>query len=79
LVRDDRWKYIWRFPAGPDELYDMQNEPGELQNRAGELECAEVVRQRRARIEAFFNRYADPQYDLWHGGRSKAGRLIGIE
>lgn len=79
LVRDDRWKYIWRFPAGPDELYDMQNDPGELQNRAGELECAEVVRQRRARIEAFFNRYADPQYDLWHGGRSKAGRLIGIE
>ena len=57
----------------------MQNDPGELQNRAGELECAKVVRQRRARIEAFFNRYVDPQYDLWHGGRSKAGRLIGIE
>jgi len=32
----------------------------------------------RERIEAFFNRYADPEFDLWRGGRSKAGRPVGV-
>jgi hypothetical protein len=27
------------------------------------------------RLEAFFKEYADPQYDMWHGGKSKAKRL----
>ena len=27
------------------------------------------------RLDDFFARYADPQYDIWHGGRSKANRV----
>ena len=30
------------------------------------------------RLDAFFSRYADPEYDLWKGGRSKAGIRSGI-
>jgi hypothetical protein len=26
------------------------------------------------RLDAFFQQYADPQYDVWRGGRSKAKR-----
>ena len=25
-------------------------------------------------LDDFFAKYADPQYDIWHGGRSKAKR-----
>lgn len=76
LIREERWKYIWRFPAGPDELYEMQTDPQERQNLAKEVEHAEIISQLRARIETFFDRYADPQYNLWRSGRSKAGRLV---
>ncbi|HEX4150013.1 MAG TPA: hypothetical protein VHY20_13535, partial [Pirellulales bacterium] len=27
------------------------------------------------RLDAFFNRYADPKYDLYRGGASKSGLL----
>ena len=78
MVRDDRWKYTWRFPAGPDELYDMQDDPGERRNLAAAPECAPIVENMRQQLQTFFDRYADPQYDLWRGGRSKAGRLAGV-
>ncbi len=27
-------------------------------------------------LDAFFHQHADPQYDVWNGGRSKASRLV---
>ncbi len=74
-VRTERWKYSWRKPDGPDELYDMIEDPGERWNRAGDVDCREVIDEHRRRIEDFFARYADPQWDLWRGGSTKAGRL----
>ena len=76
MVRDDTWKYVWRYPDGPDELYHMPSDPGERINKAGAADCAAVVEGLRAKIAAFFARYADPAYDVWQGGRSKAGRLV---
>ena len=29
------------------------------------------------RLEAFFKRYAEPEYDLWHGGGAKSHLLTG--
>jgi len=76
MVRTDRWKFTWRNPEGPNELYDVENDPGESENKAGHAEWSEEETDLRDRIAAFFDRYADPQYDLWKSGRSKAGRLI---
>ena len=76
MVRNDQWKYTWRFPNGLDELYDMVNDPGERNNLVGKAEYKDTVTDLRGEIEAFFDEYADPQYDLWKDGRSKAGRLI---
>ena len=78
MVRADRWKYTWRCPEGPDELYDMVVDPGERTNLAASSDCAATVGEMRERIDAFFNRYADPQYDRWRGGRSKAGGLADV-
>jgi arylsulfatase A-like enzyme len=75
-IRTRRWKYTHRFPDGPDDLYDLQEDPSERENLAGDPEHAESQRELRGRLDAFFARYADPQYDLWRGGTSKAGRAI---
>lgn len=75
MVRNDAWKYTWRYPDGPDELYDMQRDPGERKNLVDDTRYATAVQDLRAQIAAFFNRYADPKYDLWKSGTSKAGRL----
>ncbi|MBI4579087.1 MAG: sulfatase-like hydrolase/transferase, partial [Planctomycetes bacterium] len=72
MVRTDRWKLTRRFPSGPDELYDLANDPGEKDNLFGRPEPAAVQRQLQERLDAFFKRYADPKYDLWKGGISKA-------
>jgi arylsulfatase A-like enzyme len=71
-VRTEDWKYVARFPEGPFELYDMKKDPQERFNLFGQpgtdAKRAELAKQ----LDDFFARYADPQYDIWKGGRSKA-------
>jgi arylsulfatase A-like enzyme len=76
-VRAERWKYVARFPNGPFELYDMQTDPQERFNLYGQPGLEKTREELAKRLDAFFRQYADPQYDIWRGGRSKAGRLSG--
>jgi arylsulfatase A-like enzyme len=75
-VRTDRWKHIVRFPDGPDELYDLRADPGERTNLVDRDMHAGERAALRKRLNDFFARHADPKYDLWRGGRSKASRLV---
>lgn len=74
-VRTNEWKYVVRHPNGPHELYDMKTDPRERFNLYGQPKHAERQRELAAKLDQFFVKYADPQYDMWKGGRSKAGRL----
>jgi arylsulfatase A-like enzyme len=74
-IRTDGWKYVARVPDGPFELYDMKADPRERFNLYGQPGREAVRDDLARRLDAFFACHADPQYDLWHGGRSKAGRL----
>jgi len=74
-IRTDRWKYVARHPAGPYELYDMQADPRERFNLFGQPGTEATRAELAGRLDAFFATYADPQYDLWKGGRSKARRV----
>lgn len=74
-IRTADWKYVERFPDGPHELYDLQNDPGEQFNLYGQPQQQERQQELRERLKAFFARYADPKYDLWNGGGSKT-RLL---
>ena len=71
MIRTPEWKYTRRFPDGPDELYDLRNDPGERTNLIEQPQHAGIRSRLAARLTAFFDRYADPKYDLWQGGRSK--------
>jgi arylsulfatase A-like enzyme len=74
-VRSKDWKLVLRHPQGPHELYDMQHDPQERFNLYGQPDLESVRHDLQMRLESFFERYADPQYDLWKDGRSKAKQL----
>ena len=74
-IRTADWKYIHRFPAGPNELYDLARDPGETANLVDHPADAATRKKLKARLDRFFARYADPKYDLWRGGASKTLRL----
>jgi arylsulfatase A-like enzyme len=78
-IRTDRYKLVLRHPAGPHELYDMRADPAERFNLFGQPGLEPVRAELQGRLEAFFQAYADPQYDVWRGGRSKARRVTGPE
>ncbi|MCA9410328.1 MAG: hypothetical protein KC944_03900, partial [Candidatus Omnitrophica bacterium] len=75
-IRTDEWKYIERTPYGPDELYHVSEDPGEETNLIHHLDRRETGKELRARLHEFFDRYADPRYDLWKGGGSKTKLLV---
>lgn len=74
-IRTDGWKYVARNPSGPYELYDMNADPQERFNLFGQKEHSEKQQELALQLDEFFEEYADPEYDLWKGGRTKAGRL----
>jgi arylsulfatase A-like enzyme len=74
-IRAERWKYVERHPNGPHELYDMQSDPHERFNQFGQPGTQLVQQELAGRLSRFFQEFADPKYDIWQGGRSKASRL----
>lgn len=79
-VRTEDWKYVARrFPEGPSELYNMVEDPHERFNLYGQTHVAGIQQTMSEKLNDFFSEYADPQYDLWNGGRSKARLLVAPE
>lgn len=74
-MRTDDWKLVLRQPQGPNELYDKRTDMNERFNLYGQSGTEKLRDELRSKLEAFFDRYADPQYDLWKNGRSKARRI----
>jgi len=74
-IRTDRWKYIQRYRQMPNELYDLKNDPEELENLIDQPQHAAVRRDLQRRLTHYFDRVAVPKWDLWKGGRSKSGLI----
>ncbi len=77
VIQTRQWKYIRRFLDTPDELYDLAADPGETRNLAADPARADVVADLGGQLAAFFDRYADPQWDVWRGGTAKATLVYG--
>jgi arylsulfatase A-like enzyme len=71
MIRTPRWKLTRRYPGGPDELYDMQNDPQERQNLVAQPAGARVLHSLNERLQQFFDGFADPKYDRTRNGKSK--------
>ncbi|MEM7131553.1 MAG: sulfatase-like hydrolase/transferase [Chloroflexota bacterium] len=63
MIRTREWKYVHRYPFGPHELYDLNNDPGERENLIGESAQQELREGLQAELEGWFVRYADPMRD----------------
>jgi arylsulfatase A-like enzyme len=74
MIRTPEWKLTLRYPNGPDEFYNMALDPEESKNLIHVSQFAGARNKLQQQLEAFFARYADPQYDLWKSGKSKAPR-----
>lgn len=76
MIRTNRHKLIRRHPTGPNELFDLEHDSEERKNIYDEPRVLDVQHELNDRLQAFFARHADPRYDVWKNGRSKAGRLL---
>ena len=75
-IRTRRWLLMRRFRPTPydfgDELYDLESDPDERRNIAGDRASQADLAELSARIDAFFSRYSDARWDLWRGGTVKS-------
>ena len=42
MIRSAEWKLVWRYPAGPHELYDVAEDPDERVNLSADPDTASV-------------------------------------
>ncbi len=83
-IRTSRFAYWKRLPGfeskWPPVLFDMERDPEQNVNLAGEPEYDDVVRELDDSLTAFMDRYADSQYDLWKSGKTKSftARTAGV-
>lgn len=56
-------KLILRGEDGPKEYYDLSTDPDERNNRIDDPSCAADIKDLKARMEAFFLRYVNPELD----------------
>lgn len=75
MIRTRRWKYVARIPSGPDELYDMINDPGEKNNRIHDPALADVRCRLRSELQIWFAKWVDPAIDGSHELNTGYGQL----
>ena len=76
-IRTTEWLYVKRFKGSgayplEDDLYDLNADADERRNLAGDEGYAAIERELATRLDAYFDRYADPRFDLWRGGSAKS-------
>jgi arylsulfatase A-like enzyme len=66
LLRTKDWSYLWHI-TGEEELYDLENDPLELENLAEKLEGEPLLKIARRRFNEFMQETDDPleQQGLW--------------
>jgi arylsulfatase A-like enzyme len=75
MVRTRRWKYVHRFPYGPHELYDLENDPEEQADLIADPAHRAVREELKAELDGWFVRYADPARDGVREGVTGKGQL----
>ena len=63
MLRTRQWKYVQRYPCGPDELYNLVNDPRENENLIDDPRHREVCRDMRQRLSGWFERYVKADLD----------------
>ena len=75
MIRTREWKYIHRYPYGPDELYHLTEDPDENENLIECEECAGIADDMYGRLNRWFHTYADPAMDGAREGVTGYGQM----
>lgn len=71
-VRTREFAYWKRLTGtGSAELYNMQTDPGQLDNIYNDPANVKVISELDKKLTEFFKQYTDKKYDLWKGGTAK--------
>lgn len=63
MIRSQEWKYVHRWPDGPDELYHLCEDPDERVNLIDETARQPVRRRLAEELAAWFSRHVTPEHD----------------
>lgn len=63
MIRGRRFKYIIRYPYGPNELYDLEEDPEESRNLLKESGFELLEQEMRMHLEEWFLKYVNPEID----------------
>ena len=63
MIRSENYKYIHRFPFGPDELYDLEKDPDEDCNLIDNALYDAQIQEMKRRMDLWFLKYVNPQID----------------
>ncbi len=60
MVRAGRYKLVARYPDGPNEFFDLENDPRESRNLTGCAAHETLISELSAMLESYFLRYSRP-------------------
>ena len=63
MIRNKHYKYVHRYPSGPDELYHLTNDPAETENLIGNNDYAKIEASMAQQLETWFSLYVNPKLD----------------
>lgn len=63
MIRNKQFKYVIRYPYGPNELYDLEKDPKETKNLLEENGFEKLEQSMRYRLEQWFYKYVNPEID----------------
>ena len=63
MIRTEEWKYVHRYPDGPNDLYNLISDPDERQNLITDPFYKKRVEDLKVKMETWFARYVDPSRD----------------
>ncbi len=63
MIRTAEWKYIHRYPDGPNELYDVVNDPDDRNNLIDDPAQADRVKDLKGEMDTWFEEYVIPDID----------------
>jgi choline-sulfatase len=63
MIRNSSMKYIHRYPAGPNEFYDLEADPDEVSTEINNPAYERTITGMRAELKEWFDRYNEPERD----------------
>ncbi|MBK36589.1 MAG: sulfatase [Gemmatimonadetes bacterium] len=63
MARTREWKYVHRYGEGPNELYDLENDPDERENRVDDVSLCGRIDELRGLLEDWYTTVTTAEHD----------------